>query len=158
MPRTSVTIEAVTPVTAAYISRQDAERWLAEDMNILSLVSSRIAFKLYRSSYSKGTRLFYPPSYMLLDYLVKYGDQLGFGGPASPSFIIISKTRQILQEELGINVKTLNRTIRQLKEEGFFREEDPLPMSMEVTVMDGESEDAVLAGTKRAFNRAWALL
>lgn len=45
-----------------------------------------------------------------------------------------------------------------LKEEGFFREEDPLPMSMEVTVMDGESEDAVLAGTKRAFNRAWALL
>ena len=55
-------------------------------------------------------------------------------------------------------MKTLNRTIRQLKEEGFFREEDPLPMSMEVTVMDGESEDAVLAGTKRAFNRAWALL
>lgn len=25
-------------------------------------------------------------------------------------------------------------------------------MSMEITVMDGESEDAVLAGTKRAFN------
>ena len=48
--------------------------------------------------------------------------------------------------------------LRVLKEEGFFREEDPLPMSMEVTVMDGESEDAVLAGTKRAFNRAWALL
>ena len=48
--------------------------------------------------------------------------------------------------------------LKVLKEEGFFREEDPLPMSMEVTVMDGESEDAVLAGTKRAFNRAWALL
>ena len=31
-------------------------------------------------------------------------------------------------------------------------------MSMELTVMDGESEDEVLAGTKRAFNRAWALL
>ena len=25
-----------------------------------------------------------------------------------------------MQEEIGINVKTLNRTIRQLKEEGFF--------------------------------------
>lgn len=119
MEKTSVTIEAATPVTAAYISRQDAERWLKEDMNILSLVGRRIAYKLYRSSYSKGTRLFYPPSYMLLDYLVKYGNYVGFGGPASPPFIIISKTRQLLQEELGINVKTLNRTIRQLKEEGF---------------------------------------
>ena len=26
----------------------------------------------------------------------------------------------MLQEEIGVNVKTLNRTIRQLKEEGFF--------------------------------------
>nr|WP_296036409.1 Crp/Fnr family transcriptional regulator [uncultured Enterocloster sp.] len=119
MLKTSVTIEAVTSVTAAYISRQDAERWLKEDMNILSLVGRRIAYKLYRSSYSKGTRLFYPPSYMLLDYLVRYGNHVGFGGPASPPFIIISKTRQLLQEELGINVKTLNRTIRQLKDEGF---------------------------------------
>ena len=119
MLKTSVTIEAVTSVTAAYISRRDAERWLKEDMNILSLVGRRIAYKLYRSSYSKGTRLFYPPSYMLLDYLVKYGNHVGFGGPASPPFIIISKTRQLLQEELGINVKTLNRTIRQLKDEGF---------------------------------------
>ena len=79
MEKTSVTIEAATPVTAAYISRQDAERWLKEDMNILSLVGRRIAYKLYRSSYSKGTRLFYPPSYMLLDYLVKYGNYVGFG-------------------------------------------------------------------------------
>ena len=91
MLKTSVTIEAVTSVTAAYISRQDAERWLKEDMNILSLVGRRIAYKLYRSSYSKGTRLFYPPSYMLLDYLVKYGNHVGFGGPASPPFIIISR-------------------------------------------------------------------
>ena len=30
------------------------------------------------------------------------------------------RTRQMLQEEIGVNVKTLNRTIRQLKEEGFF--------------------------------------
>lgn len=48
--------------------------------------------------------------------------------------------------------------LRVLKEEGFFREEDPLPMSMEVTVMEGESEEMVLAGTKRVFDRAWALL
>ena len=119
MPKTSVTIETTTELAAVYISRKDAERWLSEDLNILSLVSQKVAFKLYRSSYSNGAKLFYPPSYLLLDYLVKYGEQLGLGGPASQGRIVLSKTRQLLQEELGINVKTLNRTIRQLKDEGF---------------------------------------
>ncbi len=120
MPRTSVTIEAVTENVVAYISRKDAERWLAEDMNILSLTARHTAFKLYRSSYNNGAKLFYPPSYLLLDYMVKYAGQQGIDGPAPPKQFTISRTRQLLQEEIGVNVKTLNRTIRQLKEEGFF--------------------------------------
>ena len=105
MPRTSVTIEAVTENVVAYISRKDAEH---------------TAFKLYRSSYNNGAKLFYPPGYLLLDYMVKYGRQYGIDSPAPPKQVTISRTRQLLQEEIGINVKTLNRTIRQLKEEGFF--------------------------------------
>ena len=54
MERTSVTIEAVTDNVVAYISRRDAERWLAEDMNILRLTARHTAFKLYRSSYNNG--------------------------------------------------------------------------------------------------------
>lgn len=120
MPRTSVTIEAVTDNVVAYISRRDAQRWLAEDMNILRLTAGHTAFKLYRSSYNNGAKLFYPPSYLLLDYLVKYGGQQGMDGPAPPSQITMGRTRQQLQEEIGVNVKTINRTIRQLKEEEFF--------------------------------------
>lgn len=120
MPRTSVTIEAVTENVVAYISRKDAERWLSEDINILRLTSRHTAFKLYRSSYNNGAKLFYPPGYLLLDYMVKYGRQYGIDSPAPPKQVTISRTRQLLQEEIGINVKTLNRTIRQLKEEGFF--------------------------------------
>ena len=48
--------------------------------------------------------------------------------------------------------------LRGLKEEGFFRAEDPLVLSMEVTLRPGEDEDIVLANTKRVLNRAWALL
>ncbi|HIT66312.1 MAG TPA: TIM barrel protein [Candidatus Merdisoma merdipullorum] len=48
--------------------------------------------------------------------------------------------------------------LRVLKEEGFFRAEDPLVLSMEVTLRPGEDEDIVLANTKRVLNRAWALL
>lgn len=120
MPRTSVTIEAVTDNVVAYISRKDAERWLAQDMNILRLTAGHTAFKLYRSSYTNGAKLFYPPSYLLLDYMVRYGRQGGMEGCHPPATVTINRTRQLLQEEIGVNVKTLNRTIRQLKDEGFF--------------------------------------
>lgn len=120
MERTSVTIEAVTENVVAYISRRDAQRWLSEDMNILGLAARHTAFKLYRSSYNNGAKLFYPPAYILLDYLVRYGRQQGIDGPAPPPLVCINRTRQMLQEEIGVNVKTLNRTVKQLKEEGFF--------------------------------------
>lgn len=48
--------------------------------------------------------------------------------------------------------------LRVLKEEGFFRADDPCVLSMEVTLRPGEDEGIVLANTKRALNRAWALL
>ena len=34
--------------------------------------------------------------------------------------IVVKKTRNVLYEEIGISVKTLNRTIARLKEEGLF--------------------------------------
>lgn len=116
-PCTSVTIEALTDNVVAYISRKDAEQWIASDMNILRLVSSHTAFKLYRSSYHNGAKLFYPPGYLLLDYLVNNGKEQQI---RPGIWVTIQRTRQMLQEELGINVKTLNRTISQLKNEGFF--------------------------------------
>ena len=48
--------------------------------------------------------------------------------------------------------------LRILREEGFFRAEEPLVLSMEVTLMPEEDGDIVLANTKRVLNRAWALL
>lgn len=47
---------------------------------------------------------------------------------------------------------------RVLRDEGFFRADDPYVLSMEVTLRPGEDEDIVLANTKRVINRAWALL
>ncbi len=47
---------------------------------------------------------------------------------------------------------------RVLREEGFFRAEQPYVLSMEVTLRPGEDESVVLANTKRVINRAWALL
>ena len=45
-----------------------------------------------------------------------------------------------------------------LKAEGMLNAKEPLVLSIEVKPRDDEEEDAVLAGTKRVINRAWALL
>lgn len=45
-----------------------------------------------------------------------------------------------------------------LKQEGFFRAENPMVLSMEVTLAGDEDEEIVLANTKRVLNRAWALV
>lgn len=47
---------------------------------------------------------------------------------------------------------------RVLREEGFFRKEEPLTLSMEVSPRPDEDADIVLANTKRVIRRAWALL
>lgn len=47
---------------------------------------------------------------------------------------------------------------RILKTEGFFREDEPLALSCEVSPRPGEDADIILANTKRVINRAWALL
>jgi len=48
--------------------------------------------------------------------------------------------------------------LRVLKEEGFFRADDPLVLSMEMQPRPGQDGDVILANTKRTLNRAWALL
>ncbi len=48
--------------------------------------------------------------------------------------------------------------LKVLKEEGFFRPDAPLVLSMEVTPRPGQDGDIILANTKRVLNRAWALL
>ena len=45
-----------------------------------------------------------------------------------------------------------------LKEEGFFREKDPLVLSLEVKPWGDEDGNIILANTKRVINRAWALV
>ncbi len=45
-----------------------------------------------------------------------------------------------------------------LKEEGFFRPNDPLVLSFEVQPFGDEDGDIIVANTKRVINRAWSLV
>ena len=113
--RTSVSIETLTECVVFMISREDFEAWIAKDIHLLRLVAHKIAYKLYRSSYNRGARLFYPPTFLLLDYILKYATAHRIEENGE---IILRKTREGIREELGMTVKTINRTITKLKEDG----------------------------------------
>lgn len=114
--KTSVTLETVTECILVQMPRKDFERWIKEDIELLSLIAGKVAFKLYRSSSKNGATLFYPPGFLLLEYLVQYAEKHMTEGKTS---VVVPLTRQQLEEELGINIKTLNRTIKRLKDNRF---------------------------------------
>ena len=115
MEKTSDTIETLTETTVAFFSRKDFEDWIAKDIHFLRLVAHKVAYKLYRSSYNRGARLFYPPHFILLDYILKAMASMDI---ERKQMVVLPKTRQALYEECGITVKTINRTVKKLKEEG----------------------------------------
>ncbi len=59
----------------------------------------------------------------------------------------------------GVNdVPEVVSYLRVLREEGFFRAENPLVLSFEVKPWKDENPQIVIANAKRVLNRAWALL
>ncbi len=56
------------------------------------------------------------------------------------------------------DVEELRDFLQVLKNEGFFCPESPYVLSMEVKPWKGEDADIVMASTKRALNRAWAMV
>lgn len=56
---------------------------------------------------------YFIPLFILLEYLIQYAEKHQI---FTKAFVSIPFTRQELSEELGICVKTLNRTIKKLKE------------------------------------------
>ena len=75
---------------------------------------------LYRSSYNNGGKALLSAQLPVLGLHREICRAAGDRRARPPKQFTVSRTRQLLQEEIGVNVKTLNRTIRQLKEEGFF--------------------------------------
>lgn len=123
-PEASVTIEALTANTVIYIPRKDAEKWVNSDTHILRKMAEHTAFKLYRSSYNNGLKLYYPPMFLVADYLARLYEHtfpdIFSENPKNPQPVTLHKTRERLGEELGMNTKTLDRTIRSMHKEKYF--------------------------------------
>lgn len=126
---TSVTIETVTECETAFLPIPVFRQWLESDPRFMSRMLRHIAGKLYCASYSRGERLFYSSSYLLLKYVVGEAEALGV---AEAERVVLRRTRRQLSEALGMQEKTINRTISRLCEEGAFSlEHGKIAMSRE---------------------------
>lgn len=113
--KSSVTIQTLTECRVLFLPRADFEAWIAADPSFLRLLCQSVAQKLYHSTYSKGERQYHSTRYLLLKYLLEQVEELG---PGHPWPARIAKTRRQMSEEVGLVVKTLDRLIAALREEG----------------------------------------
>lgn len=113
--KTSVTIETVTACTVWFFEREDFARWLETDCHLLRVMARRVAGKLYNSSYSRGAEVFYSSPRLMLEFLRRYAAE---NPPAAGASTRVADTRQQLAERLGMTQKTVDRTVRKLKDGG----------------------------------------
>lgn len=112
---TSVTIEAMTDCMIVRLSLEDFFEWLKSDNDFLLLIAKKLAGKLYASSYAKGLELFYPARYLVSKFIVDYVKT----DLQHKSYVTISLTRETMSENIGITVRTVNRIVKELKEENY---------------------------------------
>lgn len=111
----SVTIETITECLVMFISLEDFDAWVAADNRFLRYITKDIARKLYSASYSRGERQYYSVRYLVLKHLMaQTRDRLAQGAAQ----VVIKQTRQQIAEEMGLTAKTLNRTVKELKDRG----------------------------------------
>lgn len=114
-PRTSVTIQAASRCVVLYWSVPNFISWIESDNHFLRLISRDVARKLYRTSYRSGERLFYSSTYIVGHYILSGYRET----PKTGEDVSVSTTRDYMCQELGMNIKTLNRAIAKLKDQGF---------------------------------------
>ncbi|MFD1671337.1 Crp/Fnr family transcriptional regulator [Agrilactobacillus yilanensis] len=114
---TSVTIEAASACLVFCVPRKYAEQWIFSDVAILTKLAQQVAHKLYRRSLDIGMKLFYPAEFIFVDYLIKECAQNHI---SEIKTFKINKTRTFISEEIGMNIKTLNQVITNLKPKALF--------------------------------------
>ncbi|MBW5447582.1 cyclic nucleotide-binding domain-containing protein [Cohnella sp. CFH 77786] len=114
------TVNAVTVVAAedSVLLRMDIRdfiRFLKTDHGFLLLVSGSLAKKMFQRSVEMGAGLYKAGLQKVILYLLKRCQEEA-PDPRKP--LILNQTRPVIASEIGISVKTLNRSLQKLKQAG----------------------------------------
>lgn len=107
--RAACTVESLTECELLQISREDFKKWFHVDANLSRFLAESVACKLYPTSYRNGEVVFYPGIYQMSVFVVRAYEK---------GRTTIFESRQGIAEKSGISIRTVNRSIKALKEQG----------------------------------------
>ncbi|MBT9240040.1 Crp/Fnr family transcriptional regulator [Vibrio splendidus] len=108
----TTTVIAKTDCTLIRFPSRQFLAALKSNHDFLFMVSQKMAEKMYRESYRLGDDLYKSGVDKLRVYLVKSYREDNNGAQ-----ITINKTRQVISHEVGLSIKTVNRSVKKLKEQ-----------------------------------------
>lgn len=108
-------IDAVEDCVLLGMPLENFTEWLHKDIDFLWFVSTDCAGKAYRVSYDMGNGAYKSGFQKVVRYLLKYCGQYP---PGEGGCTILEKTRPEIASEIGISVKTVNRSLKQLQQDG----------------------------------------
>ena len=108
----ATTLIAHTDCSVMKFSVADFEKALAYDKGFLLMVSKKLAKKMYKECYRLGDSLYRKGIDKLRDYLLQ-----AYSENASGDLLFLNKTRQMIADEIGVNVKTINRAVLSLSKQ-----------------------------------------
>ncbi|RNB89745.1 Crp/Fnr family transcriptional regulator [Brevibacillus fluminis] len=109
------TVESVTDCLAVQMSREDFLACFEHSHVFAKEVAKTIASKVHSRSLSIGENMYYSILFNLASLLI----QLAQPELADKRAFLLPLNRQHLAERLGASVRSVNRAIRKLKEEGY---------------------------------------
>jgi CRP/FNR family cyclic AMP-dependent transcriptional regulator len=110
----AVTIETITECSTIQIKAEDFVKWLECDHLALLTVTRGLAKKMYPTSSENGNILFLSCINKVEYYISKYCNQR----IKDKEVLKLERNRQQIADEIGSSVKSVNRSIKRLKEEG----------------------------------------
>lgn len=108
----SSTLQTTTHCTILEMPKEDFMNWITGDSQLLLEILRFVSSSMYEQSLKTGEGLAYPSLSILIGYLMNV-----FEGEEQES-VFLQRTREEIGSALGFSVRTINRNLKVLKEEG----------------------------------------
>ena len=104
----AATVIATKESATLRVPVEEFRSWLNKNLWLINMVASSLARNTYTVSYIQGTMIYQPALQKVIQYLVKW---CTYAPPTVEKPTIVTKTRQLIAEEIGVSEKTINRSL-----------------------------------------------
>lgn len=106
------TVRTATECRFLQLTKVDFWAWIQQDPHAAIILLKQLAKRLNEATREAGTQLYYPNIYQLKKYLVERFEE------TEESEVRIKAKRQQIADELGISLRSVERGVKELKEQG----------------------------------------